>query len=423
MKRLLLLSSIVLISAGISYSATGTPSTLIVKTDANNALLVAGATQVAPVTQGVFASRRLATDASGNLLVVLSGGAAPTDATYITQTPNASLTNEQALSTLASGIMRVATTTGVVTSLTDSAGIAANISDETGTGVLVFNDSPTFTTLATFAKIAITQGTITDPAFNINATVTWNDAADTFVGWLFNVTNTNSAAGSLIADWQLNSISLFNIGKTIITSSLPFIGPSGSTSSGTYGFGNGNTSMYSPAGGDLAFSANGNAQFGISNSTGSLRVSRDWCLGWTDTANSVVGGSAIDTSLCRIAADIIGPTTNEAFGLATKAWVRTAPSSPTACTSPSILVSNGTAAFTVDVGSSCTGITTLVVTMPAVTTRYSCNADNLTNPGTSSPDLTATTTTQITITNYSRTTGLAADWTAGDDISINCTGQ
>src|SRR3990167_9899961 len=61
-----------------------------------------------------------------------AGTGAPTDATYLTQTANGSLSNEQALSLLSSGIMRVATTTGVVTSLTTSVGIIANISDETG---------------------------------------------------------------------------------------------------------------------------------------------------------------------------------------------------------------------------------------------------------------------------------------------------
>lgn len=71
------------------------------------------------------------------------GGGAPTDATYITQTANAGLSAEQALSGLSSGIMRVATTTGVITSLTTSADIAANISNETGTGVMVFSGSPT----------------------------------------------------------------------------------------------------------------------------------------------------------------------------------------------------------------------------------------------------------------------------------------
>lgn len=42
------------------------------------------------------------------------GSGAPTNATYITQTPNASLSAEQALSLLASGILKSATGTGVV---------------------------------------------------------------------------------------------------------------------------------------------------------------------------------------------------------------------------------------------------------------------------------------------------------------------
>lgn len=43
-----------------------------------------------------------------------SGSGAPTDATYITQTANPTLSAEQALSTLATGILKVTTTTGVV---------------------------------------------------------------------------------------------------------------------------------------------------------------------------------------------------------------------------------------------------------------------------------------------------------------------
>src|SRR3990167_5803517 len=72
-----------------------------------------------------------------------------------------SLSAEQALGLLSSGIMRVATTTGVVTSLTDSAGIIANISDETGSGLLVFNTSPSFTTpaLGTPSAVVLTSGT------------------------------------------------------------------------------------------------------------------------------------------------------------------------------------------------------------------------------------------------------------------------
>lgn len=82
---------------------------------------------------------------SGNILSAAASGA-PDSATYITQTANGSLSNEQALSTLSTGIMRVANATGIVTSLTTSAGISANISDETGTGLLTFATAPVFTT-------------------------------------------------------------------------------------------------------------------------------------------------------------------------------------------------------------------------------------------------------------------------------------
>lgn len=101
-----------------------------------------------------------------------SGGGAPTDATYITQTADGTLSAEQALSALSSGIMRVATTTGVITSLTDSAGIAANISDETGTGVLVFGTSPTFTT-------SIITSLMVANVTNIDLRSATSDASDT----------------------------------------------------------------------------------------------------------------------------------------------------------------------------------------------------------------------------------------------------
>jgi hypothetical protein len=42
------------------------------------------------------------------------GGGAPTNATYITQTANASLSNEQALSSLSTGLVKVTTGTGVL---------------------------------------------------------------------------------------------------------------------------------------------------------------------------------------------------------------------------------------------------------------------------------------------------------------------
>lgn len=58
-------------------AVTGTPSTLRVRTDANNYLLVTAVTQTNPVTQGIFSTRTLRTDASGNLQVILTGTVTP----------------------------------------------------------------------------------------------------------------------------------------------------------------------------------------------------------------------------------------------------------------------------------------------------------------------------------------------------------
>lgn len=50
---------------------------------------------------------------NGSSYTQISGGGAPTDATYVTQTPDSTLTNEQALSALSTGILKNTTTTGV----------------------------------------------------------------------------------------------------------------------------------------------------------------------------------------------------------------------------------------------------------------------------------------------------------------------
>lgn len=56
----------------------------------------------------------------GVLLMSASSSGAPSDATYITQTPNATLTNEQPLSTLATGLVINTTGTGVLSAYAGS---------------------------------------------------------------------------------------------------------------------------------------------------------------------------------------------------------------------------------------------------------------------------------------------------------------
>lgn len=125
-----------LLTTGILKSTTATGVVSIATEGAD--YYAPGGTDVAVTDGGTGAGS--AAGARSNL------GAAPLDASFITQTANGELSGEQALSTLASGIMRVANGTGVITALTDSAGVATNISDETGSGVMVFGTSPTITT-------------------------------------------------------------------------------------------------------------------------------------------------------------------------------------------------------------------------------------------------------------------------------------
>lgn len=134
------------------------------------------------------------------------GGGAPTDATYITQTANGSLSAEQALSSLSTGIMRVATTTGVITSLTDSSGISSNISDETGSGALVFATSPVFTT----PNIGSATGSISGNAGTATALQTGRTIAIT--GDLAYTSPSFDGSGNVTASGTLASVNA-NVGS------------------------------------------------------------------------------------------------------------------------------------------------------------------------------------------------------------------
>jgi len=96
------------------------------------------------------------------------------------------------------------------------------------------------------------------------------------------------------------------------------------------------------------------------------------------------------------------------------------------CTSPAVTSSNGTAAFLLTLGSSCTGVKTVVLTLPTATNFWACSAENNTSDAQQAANVVAsraTSTTAVTLTNYSRTTGLQADYTAADTVLVKCTGE
>lgn len=90
----------------------------------------------------------------------IGGGGAPTDATYITQTPNGTLSAEQALSLLGSGIVYNTTGTGVLSIATAGTDYAKPDTAMTVTGLYTYSTGPKITDLTNGIQWAnVTTGT------------------------------------------------------------------------------------------------------------------------------------------------------------------------------------------------------------------------------------------------------------------------
>lgn len=91
-------------------------------------------------------------------------------------------------------------------------------------------------------------------------------------------------------------------------------------------------------------------------------------------------------------------------------------------TSPSVTTNNGTAAFTINVGTG--GVATSgVIGLPAATNGWWCGCENLTTPGANRTRMTASTSTSCTVTNVAMSTGAAAAWTASDVLHCAAVGR
>jgi hypothetical protein len=111
-------------------------------------------------------------------------------------------------------------TGGGGTTLTDSASLAAALSDETGSGAAVFSVAPTLTNpntqglSNTGGAVFTTSTPLTASSPSATFSQTWNNSGATFTSLLENVTNTASASGSLLMDLQVGSVSKFSVDKT-----------------------------------------------------------------------------------------------------------------------------------------------------------------------------------------------------------------
>ena len=153
-----------------------------------------------------------------------SDSPATTNATNLTAgtLPDARLsTNVAILSNLPSW----ATTTNAATArtnlgVTEASNLPAPYSGAAASNSLLTADgagSSAF--VSTIPKLTIASGTITNTNPALTISQTWSNSNSTFTGLLVNITNTNSAAASLLADFQVGGTSAFRVrrdGATVI---------------------------------------------------------------------------------------------------------------------------------------------------------------------------------------------------------------
>jgi hypothetical protein len=291
-------------------------------------------------------------------------------------------------------------------------------------------------TASTSTPLEIVQGSVTGtvafPALQVETT--WNNAGLTGQGIVENVTNTSSAAGSLLMNLLVGGTSQFTVDKVgniqpagYLTlpvagaASLPALNMTGTPFSGT---GTTSTPLFYQNGGAapatwntsgtymginsvsgfggnfIDFHANGGASLLKVNSAGSLTTSGNITAGFqlffTDSLANANGNKLISLTAPTIAAGGCGGA------------------------AASITANNGTAAFKIGVGttpgSACT------VTMPAATTGWNCAASDITTQSTTvsmQRQTGAESTTSVTITNFSDVTAPAA-FVANDVLKVIC---
>lgn len=126
-----------------------------------------------------------------------------------------------------------------------------------------------FTKLLRFAAVGaalITQGTLTAQVPGLSHTATWNNVAVTFIAQTLDVTDTASAAGSLLARWRVGGVDKFVVSKA------------GAVTAGAASF---TTGAFS---GDLAIATN---KFTVASATGNTAVAGTFL----STGNLTVGAS------------------------------------------------------------------------------------------------------------------------------------
>jgi hypothetical protein len=138
--------------------------------------------------------------------------------------------------------------------------------------------------------------TVTTSKPRLDLTQTWNNVATTFTGIKLNVTDTASAAGSLLMDLQVGGSSKFKVSK-----SGGVLAGNGSGFEMSFGFASEiSTGFYLPGTSVMGFAITGNAKIGITASV--VRLESGQGLGWSSGSPILTN---IDTSLFRDAANTL----------------------------------------------------------------------------------------------------------------------
>lgn len=171
----------------------------------------------------------------------------------------------------------------------------------------------TFTPPVNASAITVATQTHTASAPAWNMAQTWNNVAVAFTAEFTNVTNTASAAGSLLKDMQVGGVSQWNCSKGGATAQLGVcIGPLGASGAPTYSFaGSATTGLYSRATNTTAITCNSTD---VMEWTATLcRMKSNISLQWF---SGTLAAGVADTGLSRISAGLIGVGTGVAGSFA-----------------------------------------------------------------------------------------------------------
>lgn len=179
----------------------------------------------------------------------------------------------------------------------------------------------------------------------------------------------------------------------------------------------------------IGFHASNNLQSGGSNTC----IGSQACYGVTGSQNTVVG-AVPNASLANLttatAAIVIGynatpvnATQNSSITIGSTYYSNagTPLIGSGFGTGATVPTHAGNKAFTVNVGTGGTA-STGVITLSVEPNGSACHATDNTNSASFIEDVVQNSATQVTITNYSRTTGTAIAWTASDILTVSCDG-